>query len=89
MKSYWIRVGPTSGMIGVPMRRRRDTQKLKEDSHVDRGKDWRYAATSQGTLTTANIHQKLDQAGKESSLGSERPLEDTGPADTLIGISSF
>ena len=46
-----------------------------------RGRDWSDVGTGQGTPRIAGYHQKLEEAKKDSPL---EPLEEHGPADTLI-----
>lgn len=52
MRSYWRRVGPTSDMTSVLIRRE-EMWTHREAGRVTRGRDWRAAATSQGAPRVA------------------------------------
>lgn len=70
MRSHCSRVGPTSDMTSVLIRRE-EMWTHREAGHVTRGRDWRAAATSQGTPRAAGATRSWRRRGGCSPEASE------------------
>lgn len=70
MMSYWVRVGPKSGMT-VPLSQEEDLDTETQTWRIlcnDEGRDWNHVAMSQGRARISNKYQELEEARKVSFL---------------------